>query len=326
MIANTSLKEIGEILEKAGSVLFFPHENADADAIGSCVALCSVMRSRGKKAYVLTDVPLTEYVAFLDDGEGERFITTQKNIISEPDVCICVDCSDVSRIPGLEGVFASGKVTMVIDHHIADECRADYYYIDPAEAATAQIVWRLLGEMNCHIDRTVANALLTALSSDTGNFSYSNTTADTLRIAAELIDIGVDYNKIMVNLYQRKDIRQLRIEAAAVGKMELLAEGRIAFVSITCEMFKRYDASMEHAEEVINVIRDIEGVEYAFVLKEAGPDKIRVSMRAKTYGNVGSIAAALGGGGHMKAAGCTLKCGLDEAVTKVKAEIGMLAL
>jgi phosphoesterase RecJ-like protein len=108
--------------------------------------------------------------------------------------------------------------------------------------------------------------------------------------------------------------------------MELLAEGRIAFVSITCEMFKRYDASMEHAEEVINVIRDIEGVEYAFVLKEAGPDKIRVSMRAKTYGNVGSIAAALGGGGHMKAAGCTLKCGLDEAVTKVKAEIGMLAL
>lgn len=124
MIANTSLKEIGKILERAGSVLFFPHENADGDAIGSCVALCSVMRAGGKKAYVLTEAPLTEYVAFLDDGEGERFTTTRKNIISEPDVCICVDCSDISRIPGLEGVFESGRITMVIDHHIAHECRA----------------------------------------------------------------------------------------------------------------------------------------------------------------------------------------------------------
>lgn len=202
----------------------------------------------------------------------------------------------------------------------------DYYYIDPAEAATAQIVWRLLGEMNCQIDRTVANALLTALSSDTGNFKYANTTADTLRISAELMDIGVDYNKIMVNLYQRKDIRQLRVEAAAVGNMELLAEGRVAFVSITCEMLKRFDADMEHAEEVINIIRDIEGVEYAFVLKEIASDKVRVSMRAKTYGDVGSIAAALDGGGHVKAAGCTLNCGLDEAVNKVKAQIGMHAL
>ncbi len=115
------------------------------------------------------------------------------------------------------------------------------------------------------------------------------------------------------------------LKLAAVGNMEL-GRRRVAFVSITCEMLKRFDADMEHAEEVINIIRDIEGVEYAFVLKEIASDKVRVSMRAKTYGDVGSIAAALDGGGHVKAAGCTLNCGLDEAVNKVKAQIGMHAL
>ncbi len=324
MIANASLKEIGEILAKADKVLLFPHENADGDAIGSCVALCRMLRMMGKDAYVLTDTPLAGYIAFLDEYEGEKFCTMKKNIIHDPDVCLCVDCSDVFRIPHLEDVFTGGKVKIVIDHHEVYECDADYYYIDPAEAATAQIVWKMLKEMKWSIDRYVANALFTAISSDTGNFKYTNTTTETLQIAAELMDIGIDHNNIMVNLYQNKDIRQLRIEAAAVNSMEILSEGKVALVCITREMLMKFDARIEHAEEVINAIRDIEGVEYAFVLKEIGSNKVKVSMRAKSYGDVENIATALGGGGHLKAAGCTLNCGLADAVNRVKAEIGKL--
>ncbi len=326
MIANITLKEIGDILEKAESVLLFPHENADGDAIGSCVALCSTLRSKGKDVYVLMDSPLAEYIAFLDEGDEKRFCTTEKNVISRPDVCLCIDCSDMSRIPKLEDVFHGGKIKMAVDHHEVSECKLDYYYIDPKEAATAQIIRKLLSEMKCEIDIVAANALFTAISSDTGNFKYSNTTAETLRIAVELMDMGVDHNKIMVNLYQKKDIRQLCIDNAAVNNMELLAEGKVAFACVTREMFAKCNAKIEHAEEVINTIRDIDGVEYAFVLKEIGPDKVKVSMRAKSYGDVAGIAVTLGGGGHLKAAGCTLNCGLEKAVIRVKAEIGKLGL
>lgn len=332
MIRNAELRDIANILKEADSILLFPHENADGDAVGSCVALCKALRELGKEASVVTGEPLSEYTRFIDspEDEGDRCCFSYIDFVGEAmlgsessksyDVCLCLDCSEYKRIKGREKLFDSGKVRVCIDHHLVDQGFGDYWYIDSAEAAASQIVYKLLVELGV-MNRSIANALYTGISSDTGNFKYSNTTPETLRIAANLLDIGIDHNDIIVKLYQSKDPRQLSLESKAIEAMEISPEGKVAITAVTLEMMEKCQALPEHAEAVINILRDIAGVEYAIVLKERSPELVKVSMRAKSCGNVANIAKALGGGGHVKAAGANMECSLAEAMDKVKEEI-----
>ena len=128
MKQNNSLKEIGQQLLAADSVLLFPHVNIDGDALGSCVALCAALRNAGKQAWILTEEEVGEYVGFLDNG----YCTQDQEIIGTPDICMCVDCSETKRFPGREETFFKGKTTVCLDHHFTGEPFADYNYIDGA--------------------------------------------------------------------------------------------------------------------------------------------------------------------------------------------------
>ncbi len=317
MKQNNSMKEIGQQLAAANSILLFPHISIDGDALGSCAALCVALRDAGKEVYILTEEETPEYVAFLDQG----YCTQDQEIISEPDVCMCVDCSETKRFPGRTETFFKGKTTICLDHHVTSEPFADYNYIDGSAAATCELVCKLLTVMELEITPEIAEAIYTGISTDTGNFQYSNTTKETHLIAAELMDAGIDHNKLTVQLYQNTKLERLRITCRVLDTMEIFADGKAALAYVSQAMLDEEGVVMEDAEGSIDLLRNIMGVEIAAILKEKEPGTVKASMRAKTTANVAEIAAKFGGGGHIKAAGCTFYTDLKTAWDQIKEAI-----
>ena len=174
--------------------------------------------------------------------------------------------------------------------------------------------------MGAQIDRNTAASLYTGISTDTGNFQYSNTTPETHMIAAELMKTGMDHVSITVALYQNVSLTKVRLEARILDKMEIFAGGKAVISYVDSSMLREVSAKMEDSESAIDTLRNIEGVEIAAFLKEKG-DAVKVSMRAKSAGRVDEIAVKFGGGGHAKAAGCTLEMSIAEATDAIKKEI-----
>ncbi|MDO5414299.1 MAG: bifunctional oligoribonuclease/PAP phosphatase NrnA [Bacillota bacterium] len=327
---NASLKEIAGILKTAQTILIFTHTNPDGDALGSAAALCRVLRKMGKTSWILMDEEVPEYISFMDT----ELVTRDKDCLKEHDISICVDCGEYSRFPALADKFDEGKLHLCVDHHATGDGFGDHYYIDPSEAATCQLIYKLIKELEAEvaessedvcegtlIDLTVAESLYTGINTDTGSFQYSNTTADTHAIAADLMNYGVDHTAINVKLYQTIPMTKLKIQAAILQRAELLFGGKVAVGYVTGQMLEEAGAVLDDAEGTIDMLRNIEGVEIAAFLKEKG-EAVKVSMRAKSFANVAEIASVFGGGGHVKAAGCTLEMGMDEALDAIKKAIG----
>lgn len=316
MISNASLSEIGSMLRSAESIILFPHESPDGDALGSCAALCRVLRNEGKDAWVLLDEDVKGYLEFMDT----EYCTADRDCVTAPDICMCIDCSEEKRFSRRAEKFREGRMRLCIDHHVTAGSFGDLYYIDGDEAATAQIIYKLLRAMDAEIGQTVAESLYVGISTDTGSFRHSNTTAETHMIASRLFGCGIDHQKLVINLYNSVSYKQTRMESAILEKMELIADGRAAVSYVTGAMLKAENAELGDCEAVIDRLRDIKGVEIAAFLKEKN-GAVKVSMRAKSYGRVDSIAVKYGGGGHVKAAGCTLEMPMDKALDVIKKEI-----
>lgn len=334
MKSNASLKELAGFLKSAQTILIFTHTNPDGDALGSAAALCRVLRNSGKHAWILLNEEVPHYISFMDT----EYITSDINIMDNPDICICVDCSEYSRFSALAQKFDEGRLKLCIDHHATGNGFGDYYYIDSSAAATSELIYELIIEMGVLmsedgnpidrdgrqnidlIDKTIAESIYTGINTDTGSFQYSNTTARTHAIASDLLSRGVNHTAISVALYQTVPMSKLRIQAKILERAELLADGKIAVSCVTGDMLDETGSVLDDAEGSIDLLRNIEGVEIAAFLKEK-EDLVKVSMRAKTYADVSEIAGNFGGGGHVKAAGCTLNMTMDEALKILKKAI-----
>ncbi len=320
--ANITLKEAGEILESAQSIVLFPHMNPDPDSLGASLALCLALRQQGRDARILVDGPLPGYLKFMEEQlrEEQPVFVTGQDIPEQPDISFSIDCNDDGRIPGRTEAFRKGRTSLCIDHHLCEECDRDHYYIDPDAAAASQIIWQLMREMQWPLDESIAESLYIGLSGDTGNFMHSNTTAEVHRIAADLIEYGVDVNKISVKLYQSKDPKEARLEATALKKMELIGDGKAVVSALTLQ--DQLDCGLEPGQSdlIIDALRDIAGIEIAACLKDSG-EKVRCNLRSKGDANVAEIAVGFGGGGHIKAAGFRTDMALEEVYPRLKEEI-----
>ena len=314
---NNTFKEIASVLNASHTILLYPHVSADGDALGSCTALCKALRMKGKECYILVEEELPLNLKFLDKG----YCTDDQNIIEDVDVSFCVDCGDETRFPNRTEKFAQGKVSICLDHHRTTKDFCDYNYVDPEASATGELVFDLLQEMGTPADVEIGEALFAAITTDTGNFQYSNTTRKAFEIMTELLDWGVDTNKVSVQLYENIRLERKIIESMAFSTMNILADGKAAIAYVTQEMIEKSGALSEETENVIQQLRSIAGVEYAAFLKEKGENMVRLSLRAKTEGDVAVIAEKFGGGGHIKASGATLEMPIEEAVAAVTAEL-----
>lgn len=307
---NNSLIEIADVLLKAERILLYPHVNMDGDCLGSSVALCAALRKIGKEAYILIEDEIAAFLLFLNKG----YCTSDLQMIAEPDVCICVDCGEPDRFKERKEKFFQGKTKICIDHHLTTTPFADYNYIDPQAAATGEIIYYLLKEMKVAIDQEIGEALYAAIATDTGNFQYSNTTRKTHEIVANLFDCGINHNQVSIQLYQNIRAEKILLQNRTLQTLKIFAQGQAAICCTTKEMLEETGGKMEETEGFIEVLRSISGVEVAIFVKEMGETTSKISMRSKEKVNVTEITKEFHGGGHMRAAGCTLNMNTTDAM------------
>ncbi|MBQ9931948.1 MAG: bifunctional oligoribonuclease/PAP phosphatase NrnA [Firmicutes bacterium] len=306
---NHVLNEMASALKEATSVLIYPHIKADGDGLGSAAALCHALRKMGKEAYILMEEKVSETLKFLDRG----YCIYDASLLPSPDLTMALDCSDHTRFPGRSDSYESGKVKICLDHHMTACPLGDICFVDPHAAATGELVYQLLMEMGVELDLEMAESLYTAILTDTGRFQYSNTSPATHQLAAKLLAIGVDSNKIHNQIYSNVSLGKLRITSMALSGVKLYFDGQVSVARVTRSMLEEAGALMEDTEGIVDALRSIQGVEVAVFLKEEEPEHIRASLRAKSWAEVDSVATRFEGGGHKKAAGCSLYTNIDEA-------------
>lgn len=315
---TSSLKQIADKLLEASSVLIFTHIQMDGDALGSSAALCHALRKMGKEAEILIEDKIPDNLMFLDDG-----YCVWSAGIKKPDICVALDCSDIGRLGRREEAFKEGKTTIFIDHHATAIPFGHLNYMDAGAAATGEIVFKLLKEMDYDLDSDAAEKIYTAIVTDTGRFMYSNTTGDTHCMVSELFRRGIDHEKVSVEIYQKKRIEKVKLMNAIMGTIELFNDGKACMALMTENMLKDTGAYAEESEGMVEELRNIEGIEIATLLKEH-EEGIKVTMRSKSWADVSKIAVLFDGGGHKKAAGCTLKTSMEEAKLLIKSAINKI--
>ena len=236
--------------------------------------------------------------------------------IRPTDAVISIDCADLARTGDCERIFTAAQYTLNIDHHGTNDRYAMSNFVQKA-GATGELIYEILLRLKATVTRDIASCLYAALTTDTGNFAYSNTTPDPLRIAAELLETGIDLPYLNRALFRTVPLHKMRLRGVAIMKTEMYEHGRIGISKLTQEDLKRCGATGEDAEGIIDSIRDIDTVELAILLRESADGKIRASLRGKSAANVSKIAVAFGGGGHKLAAGCTLEGPIEDAEEKL---------
>lgn len=293
---------VAAALREARSVVICAHVGPDGDAIGSVLGLTRALRALGIDAVPTLANDRTPPVTyrFL---EGETLWQSAPDL-APPELFVALDTPVSSRLGVAEELMRSAARVVVIDHHPDTPDFGDLVWSDPSMSATGQLVWRLLPALGVTPDATIARCLYVALVTDTGRFSYDNTTPAALRDAAAMLDRGVDPAEVARHVYQERSTSSLALEATALERLTIANGGHVVWSYLTDADFTATGALPEEAEQLPDAIRSLGGIDVAMLFRiRAG--EIRVNLRAKTGFDVGAVGRALGGGGHRGAAGLT---------------------
>jgi phosphoesterase RecJ-like protein len=295
-------KKAWKEIESAKNIVLISHINPDGDALGSSLSMYPILKKMNKNVKVFNATkPLPEYLDFLPNFDKVTNILP-KNI----DLMISFDCGSFDRL----GIENRPKFLINIDHHISNTKYGDINIIDPTAASTSQVVYELL-KANCvDIDKDSALCIYTAIVTDTGSFQYESVSSKVFKIASELVEIGVKPDFVAKMLFQRDRLSRLRLLAKAYETIELCCDGEVAFVEVTREMMEITGAIKEDTDTIVNSVRALKTVEVACMLRE-DEEGIKISLRSKNYADVSKIAQKYGGGGHIRAAGATIKGEFD---------------
>lgn len=291
------------------------HHNPDGDAVGSLLGLGLALKGLGKRVNVLFEEGLPRLFNFLPGTELVRGIEELPEI--SHGIAVVLDCTSLERTGEVIGERLGCCRTMInIDHHVSNTGFGDFVMVDPGAAATGEIVFELLQEMGVVVTPQVATDLYVALVTDTGSFQHLNTTARCHANAAKLLDCGADHSLAYRYLYEEKPLKSIRLLKKCLETLAVSPSGKIAWMSVLQEHLKETGCSLEDSEDLVGYPKSIQGVEVGLLFKEA-EDEIRVSFRSKALWDVNLIASHFGGGGHKRAAGCTIKGSLEEARRQV---------
>jgi phosphoesterase RecJ-like protein len=311
------------------NVLITTHVRPDGDALGSTAALVLGLRKVGIASEVLLLSHLPTKYAFIYLENGIHHLDVEKGwpegfSLERFDALLVADTGTWSQLPGLADHLVTLKgPKLVLDHHLTQESWADIKLVDTRAAAAAEIVAELLTQWDIQFDKAIATALYLGIVADTGWFQHSNTRPETMRLAARLMEAGVDTDAIYQHLYQNERAERLALQTRAMQSLELLAEGRLAVMRLTRSDFAASGAGVTTTEGVINIPLQIATVEVSMLLIEppeaGGAGPIRVSLRSKGQVDCARFAEQFGGGGHARAAGCKISSSLDAAHAAVVA-------
>ena len=296
---SLTARECAEALIKADDPIVVMHARPDGDTVGAGTALCLILKALGKRVNYACAHKIPDRLTFLTEG-----IEAASGDLSERPA-ICVDVASPAQLGELNGII---RPTLMIDHHEFGEVFADNYVI-PGASSAAEVVFTVLRELiamgKLTLDGEVAKRLYVGISSDTGGFIFSNTTPKTLRTVADLIEVGIDFSELNHKLFHSKSEEQIRVEGFVASTLRRTACGRVAYATVSKADRERLGVLPEHTETAIEVARSLIGTEIAFVIKESDSGEYKCSLRS-TGANVAEVARTFSGGGHVRAAGCTV--------------------
>ncbi|NLO07488.1 MAG: bifunctional oligoribonuclease/PAP phosphatase NrnA [candidate division WS1 bacterium] len=292
---------VAHAIEAAETVFIAAHENPDGDAVGSLLALRSMLLRLGKEVHAATPTAPPERFAFLESVEA---ITTEAPAESA-DLAIALDCDGAGRLAGLKNAVLASPTVVDIDHHRRESAFGDIQYVVPGAAATAVLVAEVARALDLQLTSAEAMALYTALIADTGGFRFSNTSPEALRLGADLVEVGADPETASRELFSVRPLSAAHLEGRALSSLQPV-NSQILISTLSLADFEATGALQEATDGIIDSFRYVTGVRIAALLKESDPDVWQVSLRGNGV-DVASVASSFGGGGHTYAAGCTIE-------------------
>ena len=308
-----TLDNILEEIKKAQTIVVLAHESPDGDAIASSLSVMHALETFGKKV----DVIIPEY------PKDFNFLPGADKILKEGrkesyDLAISVDCTDLKRLAGGKEYFEPAKRTIEIDHHSVNSMFADFNYVDPVAPACCQVLIAMFEYYEIEITKDLATCILTGIVTDTGGFQWGGVSPETFEFAAELVRKGAKLKEICRIALRKKSKAHCELEKLIYNRLEFLEDGKIAIAYLTLEDYEKVNAEIGDDEGLVEMLRDIEDVEVAILLKEKeGTNGFKASLRSHETVNVSDICMMLGGGGHRGAAGCFVSGTIEQAETKV---------
>lgn len=304
-------------LQGAKTAAIAGHEHPDGDCVGSCLGLSQ---------YLKTYYPQLDVTVYLGDfSDSFRFLEGSGEVSREYgkdcayDVFFALDCGSPDRLGEAETYFQTAKRTVCIDHHVSNRAFADHNFIEPEASSTSELVYLLLDEDK--VTKGIAEALYMGIVHDTGIFQYSCTSRRTMEIAGKLMETGIDFNRIVDDTYNVKTYVQNQILGRALLESIMMLDNRVVFSAIRQRDMKFYGVQPKDLDGIVEQLRNTRGVEVALFLYETGAQQFKVSMRSNGKVDVSEIACYFGGGGHVRAAGCTMNGSVYDVVNNVVARI-----
>lgn len=312
------MSSLEELLEGAKDVALSGHVRPDGDCVGSVMSVYQYIKKNMSNIEV--KVFLETPSSVFDCISGVENIDSEMEILHEYDVFIALDCTN-DRLGKAEPIFNKAKKKINIDHHVSNSGCGDINIVVPDASSTCEVVYELMDSEK--LDVEIAKTLYIGIIHDTGVFKYSNTSPKTLNIAAKLISYGFDFPKIIDETFYEKTYVQTLVCAKAVSESVRFMDEKCIFSVADKEMMEFYGVGPKDLDGVINQLRSVKGVECAIFMYQTGNMEYKVSMRSNGLVNVAEIAVFFGGGGHVRAAGCTMKGTVQDVINNLSARIAL---
>ena len=311
---NLTRSETANILLSHNNYTIITHRRPDGDTIGSSAVLCMGLRQLGKTAHILENPEVTPKYAALHKG-------LTKPAAEEGDFVVSVDVASPGMLP--EGCKTL-SFDLRIDHHGSATSFTPVELVEPNAAACGEIVYHLLMEMGAELDIPMANALYTAVSTDTGCFRYANTTADTFAVAAACAKAGAEVFQINQALFETNSLARLKVQSYMLENAVFLQNGKVAICPLPKAVEVACGAGEDDLDNISGFPRTIEGVKLAVTIREESENRVKMSVRAVPGQDASALCAKFGGGGHKGAAGASMNMPMDEAVKAVIAALPVI--
>lgn len=313
----STLDKILEEINKAESIVILTHEHPDGDAVGTSLALYNALKICGKDNLDLIIPECPNTFMFLPNASDIK----KESCIENYDLAITIDCANFKMLNGWSKYFENANTTVVIDHHGTNTMYGDYNFVNPDAPACAEVMIVALNHFNMEINKDIGTCLLAGIITDTGGFKYQGVTAETFEFVAKLLNKGVNVSDTYRKVLQVKTKSAFELSRIASNRLEFLEDGKIAYTYLTLEDYDKVNAVYGDHEGIVDMGRDVKGVEVSIFIREVRGKGLKVSLRSNEKVNVDEIALLFGGGGHLKAAGFPINGDLEAVKEKIINEV-----
>ncbi len=307
---NSIIKQkLSNEINNSNCIGIVSHLNPDGDNIGSILALGTSLEKLGKTVTILESDFIPSDLLFLPNVRK----ITKLEVDLKFDVLFVLDSSDPERLGDNKKYLLDSGCVVNIDHHISNTNFGDINIVDPRSSSTSEIIFKLIEELNLPLDIDIATCIYVGISTDTGRFMYENVTSSTHSIASKLLEIGIDAYDVNKKIYQKRSLERTKLFIKVVASSKLLCSNKVSIAKVMLEDLYETNAKPEDSDGIVEFLRDTETVEVSVLLKEVTNNITRVSIRTKDYVDANKICNHFGGGGHLRAAGCTIEKNIGES-------------